>query len=113
MRGVCNIRGELILCADLRSMLGLPAPAAADGAVKNDADPRRMVVMGPADGSWAFEVDGVIGVERIADSGLGPAPVTVKYALAGYTLGVADIRDERVTVLDGERVLKGFQAALA
>jgi chemotaxis-related protein WspD len=112
MRGLCNIRGELVLCADLAAMLGLPARAAPGGAVQSDADPRRMVIMGPADASWGFEVDGLIGVERIPASGLGAAPVTVKYALAGYALGVADIRGERVTVLDADRVLRDFQAAL-
>jgi len=113
MRGVCNIRGELVLCADLRLLLGLPPAAAAVDAAARDADPRRMVVIGPADASWVFEVDAVLGVERVAPASIGPPPVTVRYAMAGSTRGVLDLKDQRVTVLDGERLLKGFQASLA
>ena len=112
LRGLCNIRGELALCADLVTLLGLPRPGDRDTPRDAAADPRRMVVIGTAGDSWVFEVDSVIGVERIVAANIGPAPTTVRYALAGCTLGVLDIKDQRVTVLDGDRVLKGFQKAL-
>lgn len=111
LRGVCNIRGELVLCGDLRRLLGLPA---RDGAPRPDqsADLRRMVVLGPADDSWAFEVDALLGVESVDPGAFRAAPVTVGYSIADFTTGVADIVGHTVTILDGERILAGFKASL-
>jgi chemotaxis-related protein WspD len=105
--GLGNIRGELVLCADLRGLLGLPASQGADVGA------RRMVVIGPAADSWAFEVDALIGIERLDPATLRPPPVTVVYSMSAFTLGLADVDGRRVTVLDGERVLAGFKAALS
>jgi len=112
LRGVCNVLGELVLCADLRRLLGLPALEGADAPSRSADDPRRMVVMGAADAPWAFEVDALIGFERIAKAVIRPPPITVEYASAACTAGIADIRGEPVTVLDGERILAGFKGGL-
>jgi chemotaxis-related protein WspD len=111
MRGVCNIRGELVLCADLHRLLGLPDRRAARPAEAGDT--RRMVVIGPQDAPWVFEVDALVGIERTPTAQLRPPPVTVEHALPAYTTAIAEIRGQRATVLDGERVLAGFQAGLA
>lgn len=112
LRGVCNIRGELVLCADLRRVLGLPA---RDETLKVEAsaDPGRMIVLGPAENSWAFEVDALLGVESVDPGTFRAAPVTVGYSIADYTTGVTDIGGRCITVLDGERILAGFKAGLA
>lgn len=112
LRGVCNIRGELVLCADLRRLLGLPArdeSAAAD----TPADPRRMIVLGPTDNSWAFEVDALLGVESVDTGAFRAAPVTVEHSISAFTTGVTDVGGRCVTILDGERILAGFKAGLA
>ena len=110
LRGLCNVRGELVLCADLRALLGMPSRAAEHDS-KNDA--RRMIVIGPADNTWAFEVDALVGIERIDEAALRPPPVTVKYAMADFTVGVTDIGERPVTLLNGERILAGFGKGLA
>jgi chemotaxis-related protein WspD len=112
-RGVCNIRGELVLCADLRAMLGVPAREPSDAPGDGVSDPHRMVVIGSPDDSWAFEADGVLGVESVELSELRSPPVTVAYALGAYTMGIADIGGRSVTVLDGDRILTGFKAGLS
>jgi chemotaxis signal transduction protein len=111
-RGLCNIRGELVLCADLHRLLGLPERAVKEKA-GDEADPRRMVVIGSREEPWAFEVDSVIGVERIDPALVRPAPVTVAYAMGAFTSGVTEIEGRQVTMLDGERILAGFKAGLA
>lgn len=112
LRGVCNIRGELVLCADLRRLLGLPEAAAAEGPAV-DVDPRRMVMIGPAGDSWVFEVDSLVGIDRIDPGALAAPPVTVGHALGAFVAGLADIEGLRVTVLDEQRVLAGFRADLS
>lgn len=112
-RGLCNILGELVLCVDLHHILGLPPRVEVRSDAESGSDTRRMVMMGPIDNSWAFEVDGVMGVESVDPEAFRVAPVTVEYALGDYTLGVTDLGSKTVTILDGERLLAGFKAGLA
>lgn len=109
LRGVCNIRGELVLCADLRRLLGLPARSENPG----ETDTRRMVVIGPGDNSWVFEVDALMGVENVDSAEFREPPVTVEYSIGEYTQSVMQFGDTLVTILDGDRVLSGFKAGLA
>lgn len=113
LRGMCNIRGELVLCADLHRLLGMPPRASAGPPAEGSADSRRIVVIGKADDSWAFEVDALMGVENVDRAEFRSPPVTVAFALADFTSAVADIGGRTVTILDGDRILAGFKAALA
>lgn len=113
IRGLCNIRGELILCADLHQLLGIPPRKPIETPATDASDERRMVVIGSHDSPWVFEVDGLVGIERTASAGLGAPPITVELAIQDFTSGIASIRGAQVTVLDGDRVLSGFQAGLA
>lgn len=107
LRGVCNVRGELVLCADLRRLLGLPARETEAG------DSLRTMVIGPAHASWAFEVDALHGIGRINRAALATPPLTVEHSLGAYVSGLAELDGRKVTVLDGERILDGFRAGLA
>ncbi|MBX3389284.1 MAG: chemotaxis protein CheW [Phycisphaeraceae bacterium] len=107
LRGVCNVRGELVLCADLRRLLGMPAREDAN------TEPLRTMVIGPASAAWAFEVDALHGIGRVDPSALASAPLTVEHALGAFVAGLAEVDNRPVTVLDGERILAGFKAALA
>lgn len=107
LRGVCNVRGDLVLCADLRRLLGMAARA------EETTDALRTMVIGPASAAWAFEVDALHGIGRIDPGALASAPLTVEHALGAFVLGLAEVEHRPVTVLDGERVLAGFKAALA
>lgn len=109
LRGVCNIRGELVLCADLRRLLGLPARTEKPG----EADTRRMVVIGPGDNSWVFEVDALMGVENVDPADFREPPVTVEYSIGDFTQSVMEFGGRLVTILDGDRILSGFKAGLA
>jgi chemotaxis signal transduction protein len=113
LRGLCNIRGELVLCADLRLLLGLPAREDSAGPSEPESDLRRMVGIGPADAPWVFEVDSLIGIERIDPNALAAPPMTVEHGLGVFVAGLADIEDTRTTILDADRVLAGFRAGLA
>lgn len=112
LRGLCNIRGELVLCADLHRLLGMPERRERD-PLSADADQRRMILIGPADASWVFEADELFGIERIDPASMLAPPITVERALEAFVAGLADIDGVRATVLDADRILSGLQAGLA
>lgn len=111
LRGICSIRGELILCADLHQLLGI-TPAAPQSPAGN-ADPRRMIVIGPADAPWVFEADAVMGIERVDAASFIPPPVTLAGSTLDFAAGLFDTPAGRITVLDDTRVLAGLKAALS
>lgn len=107
LRGVCNVRGELLLCGDLRRLLGL-----AERGGTNEQESLRTMVIGPASASWAFEVDALYGIGRIDASKVSAAPLTVEHALGAFVTGLTEVDGRGVTLLDGERILGGFKAGL-
>lgn len=113
LRGLCNIRGELVLCVDLRRLLGLPSRAGPADPPPAESDPRRMIVIGSADAPWVFEADALVGVERIDPGAVLPPPVTVEHAMGAFVAGLIDVEGTRATLLDADRVLAGFKAGIS
>lgn len=107
VRGLCNLDGELVLCADLEKLLELGGPTAA-----NDETQARMILMGPADNRWVVRVSAVRGVTTVPRQGFGRPPVTVHSALARYTKALAPVGQQMIALLDVARIVSGFQAAL-
>lgn len=110
LRGICNIRGELILCADLSRLLDLAPPVVQ--TPEDEMDQRRMIVMGSAAESWTFEVDALIGVERFDLAAARRAPSTVEGRLGAFAASLIDTDSGVVTLLDADRVQSGLKAGL-
>ncbi len=108
VRGLCNVRGELLLYADLAAALGLPRDV-------EDEDPRSgvLIVLGPLDAPWVIRADRIIGVERVEQSDMQSAPVTVRYARPEVTSGIVRCAGHEATLLVADRLLGVFEAALA
>lgn len=111
IRGLCNVEGELLLCANLAAVLELPHREPSDTAAA--ADRRRMVVLGRRADSWAVVADEVLGVMRLAARTFLPPPVTVHKARQCFTRNLVPLPDGRtLAVLDAMRLDAGFKAAL-
>ena len=107
LRGVVNIRGELVVCVSLGGALGLEeaAPAPTRG-VNGDGGNRpgpvygRLVVVGTPGGRLAFAVSEVSGIEAFAPTQLRPVPETLALANARFTARVLSWRGHTVGCLD-------------
>jgi chemotaxis-related protein WspD len=115
LRGLCSIDGELMLCASLENLLDLSKrPTTAPGS-EQDADNARndrTIVIGDDRNRWAFVADAVLGVARVAPEDHHPVPMTVERAMIHYTKSLLSVGDTQVSLLDPERLLSGFKAAL-
>ncbi len=107
-RGIVALRGELHLCADLHALLG--CARAPDASSRT---PPRMVVVGRGGEVWAFQADEVADVRRYDPAGVAPAQVTVAKAAVRFTVGVVDLGDGPVAVLDPERLFAGLARSLS
>lgn len=103
VRGIVNVRGELLVCVALSDLLGIDAGAAAPAGGRI-ATFRRLVVIGEEGRRSAFEVDEVHGLHSFDRSTLGAVPATIGKATASVVAGVIAWNDRAVGSLDGKRL---------
>ncbi len=101
IRGVINLRGQVIPVLDLRMRLGMSTTACAE---------RGCIVVLPIKGAapeaaMGIVVDGVEEVLQIAPEDVEPAPDFGAGPSADYILGIAKIGQGMKTLLDIDRLL--------
>jgi chemotaxis-related protein WspD len=106
--GVVNIRGELLVCASLKQILGVEIGFAAASA------PRMLVIQQNGDRT-VCPVEEVHGVERFDLQDLKTVPATLAGAAVSYIKAVLFWRRRSVGVLDAELLFhalnRTFQSA--
>jgi chemotaxis-related protein WspD len=100
--GVVNNRGEVLPCVSLSQFLQVAMPLDPTYSRINQ---RRLIIVNQPDIRWAFPVDEVRRVHRVASQDLHPPPVVVAKAQQTYTQGIIHWRDVKVNYLDAERLL--------
>ncbi len=112
VRGIVNVRGELLICVSLPALLGIGAMSSARGTDRIAVFPR-LVVTGEETRHVAFEVDEVHGLhtyrahERIA------VPATVGRAAASVVATMIAWNGRAVGCLDAERLLALIDRSIA
>lgn len=99
LRGVTNLRGDVLSVVDLRSLLGLPP---AESSVSQRLVVVRSTVEEIATG-WI--VDRMIGVRRLAMDDMQPSSTLTIGAAVRFLSGIIDCEGQLIAVLDVNRVL--------
>ncbi len=97
VRGLINLRGQIVTAIDLRRRLGLP-PAGDDHRPLN-------VVVRTDDAAVSLLVDEIGDVLELADQGLEGPPETVPAAIRELVTGIIMLDDRLLLVLDTDRVM--------
>ncbi len=97
VRGLINLRGQIVTAVDLRRRLELPAPPP-------DRFPMNVVVRTP-DGAVSLMVDEIGDVVEVHDDAFEPAPETLTGLSRDVTRGVYKLNNRLLLILDLERVL--------
>ena len=101
LKGLVDIRGELLLAVDLRELLGIDTAAPANGEARDQ--PRLLVIEGRRQ-RWVFRADEVVGVHRLPTTELAEVPATVARAPSPFTRGVFDWKGRHVGLLAEDRL---------
>lgn len=97
VRGLINLRGQIVTALDLRVCLGQPrrdTPNAAHIVVANDLTPVSLLV------------DAIGDVERPPASALKPAPDTLSGRAREFVIGAVPLPSRMLLILHLERVLQ-------
>jgi chemotaxis-related protein WspD len=101
--GLVSLRGQLQLCVSLHGLLGV---APTDPAVDPSPNPRLVVIRKDAE-TWAFPVEEVSGVHRVARDRLQKVPSTLANPLGSFGRAVFAWGDGKsVDVLDEPRIFE-------
>ncbi|MEO6276304.1 chemotaxis protein CheW [Roseateles sp.] len=100
--GLTNVRGELLVCVSLGTVLGLDTPES--NRDRQRIAQRRLLVIGGDGERMAFPVDEVHGIHRIDLHDLKEVPGTVARATAPYSKAIFAWQQNTVGLLN-ERLL--------
>ena len=116
IKGLVNIRGELLVCISLASLLRFDVNGRPEPKHKQRAVHGRLLVITHSSGRVVFPVDEVHVGRRYHPDELRPAPATIALATgsnAAYTIGVLAWEKHNVGVLDHELLFYTISRNLA
>jgi purine-binding chemotaxis protein CheW len=97
VRGLMNLRGQIVLAIDLRRRLALPD--------RPPDQPPTNIVLRTADGVVSLLVDDVGEVVEVDGESFEPPPDTLRGVARDVICGVYKLKDRLLLVLDGERAV--------
>jgi len=113
LSGLVNVRGDLLLCVALGTLLGLENVSGVQHTEKRTAH-RRLLICNRKGDRLAFSADEVYGAYGYHPGHLRDVPATLARAAAGtYTLGVLPWNDRTVGCLDDELLYYALNKGLA
>ncbi len=99
--GLVNVRGNVIPLLNLGHIIR---------ASENVSEGHRHRIIIEQDGQpWAFDVDGIDGIQRVADSALFKPPVSVEIASPAFIMMMYKTEGRDVAVLDTELLARAVQ----
>lgn len=103
IRGLINLRGQIVMAVDLRRRLGLED--------RPDSELPMNVVVLTEDGAVSFLVDEIGDVLEVDDESFEEAPETVRGQARDLVGGVYKLPDRLLLVLDAELAVNGEEPA--
>lgn len=95
VRGLMNLRGQIVMAVDLRRQLGLPERPANQPAMN--------VIVRSGEDAVSLLVDEIGDVVEASDDSFEPPPETLRGALRSVIRGVHKLEKQLMHVLDTER----------
>jgi chemotaxis-related protein WspD len=108
LAGLTSVRGELLLCVSLETLLGSESPGVHDVYT----GPSRMIVAARDGDRLAFPAAEVHGLHRYSPRELRPVPSTLPKA-ANLMIGILPWREKTVGCLNDDLVFDSLKGALS
>lgn len=98
VRGLINLRGQIITAIDLRRQLGMKD--------RPEKQKPMNVIMRTDDGAYSLLVDEIGDVIEVEDNSFEPPPDTLQGIAKGMLRGVHKLPNQLLLILDSERTAK-------
>jgi len=97
IRGVINLRGDIIPVIDLRKRFGLPPV--------EDTEDTRIIIVKSGEVNAGMIVDSVSEVMHLDDNSVENASNFISEGSAGYVMGAGKAGDRIVSLLDADKIM--------
>lgn len=111
LRGVVNIRGELIICMSLGYLIGVERPD--EEWLKADRSIQRLIMMREGSGYIVFPVSEVHGITRHHPDDLNKVPDTIKKTNLSFIKGIIKWHGNNVGCIDEAALTKEIENNLS
>jgi chemotaxis-related protein WspD len=108
--GLVNVRGTIQLCVSIAALLGIEQPESP--AETPDGAGPRLLVIGRDGQRWAFVVDAVYGIHRLASESLLEVPATAAKLPSGLTKAIFTWRETHAGLLDDQRLFEALRRSV-
>lgn len=113
LKGLVNIRGELVICVSLGGTLGVEETSGPGQDGGRHTVYARLLVVGTPGGRLAFPVAEVHGIEAFGADLVQPVPETLALSSARYTAGIMPWQGRSVGCLDPDSLFSTLNRSLA
>ncbi len=96
LKGVINLRGEIIPLIDLKLKIGFPSEI---------EESSKIIILNLDEQRIGLIVDEVTGVIKIEEENIDPPPPTIPSALVNYIYGIAKINNRIIILLNIKNLL--------
>ncbi len=111
LKGIVNIRGRVLLCVNLGSLLGIE-PDEREVQFQSGKSFKRMIVSKYRSDLWVFPVDMVEEVMKISKQNIENVPDTAAKLYGGYTKGIIPWQNRHIGFIDEEVLFRGLERSL-
>ena len=116
LRGIVNVRGQLLLCVSLHELLGVTDQATIAATTTTPFAPHktsrgysRLVVIEQQSHIWTFEVDELYGLQRCLSKEFSNRPTLASQTLESFTKNILHWREKSVSYLDSDHLFEALQ----
>lgn len=110
IRGMVNIRGELIICMSLGYLLGVEKPE--DDLIDEERPINRLIMIREKNGFIVFPVSEIDGIIHYDPDKLSSAPDTVKNSRLNFINGVTTLNKKTIGCIDHDTLLDNIASTL-
>ena len=110
IRGMVNIRGELVICMSLGNLLGVDKPD--DDFSGNEHSINRLITIRDANGYIVFPVSEIDGIFHYEKDELATAPDTIRNSTKNLIKGVIIVNDRNIGCIDHSALLSEISGNL-
>jgi chemotaxis-related protein WspD len=104
MLGLVNIRGEILLCFSLATLLGIEDEGdSRQAAIRRRVYPR-MAVIEKEGARWVFPITEILGTMRLREDAFEPVPVNIAVSNNPFTSKIFRVQDKPVGLLDDDLI---------
>ncbi len=110
IRGMVNIRGELIICMSLGYLLGIEKPE--DDLINEERPINRLIMIRERNGYIVFPVSEIDGIIHYDPEKLSSAPDTVRNSKLNFIQGIATLNSKTIGCIEHTTLLDNIASTL-